>query len=51
MTVFSLVMGSDIRGDLIGIVVGHLYYFLVDVMNIRLSAPDVMYYFIFIPSL
>jgi hypothetical protein len=43
MTVFSLFMGADIRGDLIGIVVGHFYYFLSDVMNIRISAPDVMY--------
>jgi hypothetical protein len=42
MTVFSLFMGGDIRGDILGIVVGHLYYFLVNVMNIQLSAPDVM---------
>jgi Der1-like family len=46
MTVFSLVMGGDIRGDLLGIVIGHLYFFLVNVMNVNLSAPDVMYLFL-----
>lgn len=42
LVAIRVLMGGSPVDDLIGILAGHVYYFLEDVQQIRLSAPSIM---------